>query len=194
MDQRCLMTKKIKEEDLLDACRDGDRDAFEAVFSRHQRRVFSVAMGFFGGNQQIAEDITQQVFLKLYTSIKNFRGDAKIETWLYRITINACLDEQKKRKRISYFPEFLGLDEGINIRYQTNSLFDKEVSDDVREAIGTLKSKYRFPILLKYSEGLSYREMAEVLDCSEGTIASRLNRGHKMLAKKLRHLKSDFGS
>ena len=188
MDQLRSMTKNMTEEDLLDACRDGNRDAFEVIFSRHQKRVFSVANGFFGGNQQIAEDITQQVFLKLYTNIKKFRGDAKVETWLYRITVNACIDEQKKRKRLSYFPEFLGFHEGLDLDLRTKPLFEKEISDDVHEAIGELKPKFRVPILLKYSEGLSYREMAEVLDCSEGTIASRLNRGHKMLARKLKHL------
>jgi RNA polymerase sigma factor (sigma-70 family) len=65
-----------------------------------------------------------------------------------------------------------------------------EVADEVQRAIGELKEKFRLPILLKYSEGLSYEEIAKVLDCSTGTVASRLNRGHKMLAQKLKHLKA----
>ncbi len=187
-----MMTEKMSEHDLIEACRDGDREAFGVIFSRHQKRVFSVAIGFFGGNRQTAEDVTQQVFLKLYTSITNFRGDAKLETWLYRITINTCLDEQRKKKRMAYIPDFLGLGSADANKTHEEKLIMRETSDEVRRALIEIKPKFRLPIVLKYSEGLSYQEMAEVLGCSEGTIASRLNRGHKMLAKKLESLKIDF--
>src|SRR4030095_15449995 len=108
-------------------------------------------------------------------------------TWLYRITVNACLDEQRKSRR------FLALDNVFGLfsprRPQDERVYSREISGEVQKALAALKTKFRLPILLKYVEGLSYEEIAEVLDCSMGTVASRLNRGHKMLAQKLGHLK-----
>jgi len=183
------MTEKRIEPDLLAACRSGEREAFESLYIENQKRVFSVALNFFGGNEQIAKDITQQVFLKIFTSLENFRGDAEFTTWLYRVTVNACLDETRKTRRF-IFTEFLGEIRGR--KTQDEKVYRREISDEVQKAVATLKTKFRLPILLKYSEGLSYEEIAKILDCSMGTVASRLNRGHKMLAGKLGHLKNEF--
>ena len=192
MERLVLMTKKITEQDLLKECKNGDREAFNQLFRSHHKRVFSVAINFFGGNQQIAEDITQQVFLKLYVCLDDFRGDAKLATWLYRITVNSCIDEQKKNYRLSFISDLFKADvTGLGL-VQEERIHREEISDEIQKAIGSLKVKFRLPILLKYSEELSYREMAEVLDCSEGTIASRLNRGLKLLARKLEHLKEEL--
>ncbi len=179
----------MTEQDLLKACRNGDREAFNQLFHKHNKKVFSVAINFFGGNQQIAEDVTQLVFLTLYACLDNFRGDAKLATWLYRITINACIDEQKRNRRFSdvFDLGFAGLKLG-----QDEKIYQLEISDEIQKAIGLLKVKFRIPVLLKYGEDLSYREMAEILNCSEGTIASRLNRGLKLLGRKLAHLKEEL--
>ena len=186
------MTDERTEQDSPAVFTDGGREEFESLFNQNHKRVFSVALNFFGGNQQIAEDITQQVFLKTFTKLENFRGDAELKTWLYRITINACIDEQRKTKRFSFFADLFGFIEPKTKRTQDDKLRDREISAEVQEAVATLKTNYRLPILLKYVEGLSYREMAEILECSEGTIASRLNRGHKMLAQKLKHLRDEI--
>lgn len=185
MERRARMTEKRTEPDLLAECRNGSRKAFESLFLANQKRVFSVALNFFGGRRDLAEDVTQQVFLKIFNKITDFRAEAEFTTWLYRITINACLDEQRKTRKF-FFGEYKVK------KTQDDKVHRKEISDEVQKAIATLKPKYRLPILLKYSEGLSYGEIAKVLDCSIGTVSSRLNRGHKMLAQKLEHLKGEI--
>ena len=184
------MTSKPIEPDLLAACRRGERSAFEQLYIENQKRIYSVALNFFGGNEQTAKDITQQVFLKFYTHLATFRGDAELSTWLYRVTVNACLDEQRKTRRFGFLTDFFS--EFRAKKSQDERIHRREVADAVQSAIGELKPKFRLPILLKYVEGLSYEEIAKILDCSTGTIASRLNRGHKMLATKLGHLKNEL--
>lgn len=190
MENALRMTEKMTEQDLLAECRNGSRRAFELIYQANQRRVFSVALTFFGGEKEIAEDVTQQVFLKIFSKIEGFRGQSELTTWIYRMTVNACIDEQRKKRRFfsigSFFAEF-------RARKSPDEKFEqREVSVEVQKAIGELKPKFRLPILLKYSEGLSYEEIACILECSTGTIASRLNRGHKMLAQKLAHLRKEI--
>src|SRR5207237_6794538 len=100
MERLALMTEKIFESDLLAELKKGSREAFESLYIKNQKRVFSVALNFFGGNEQMAKDITQQVFLKIFHKAVEFRGDAEFTTWLYRITVNACLDERRKTRRL----------------------------------------------------------------------------------------------
>jgi RNA polymerase sigma-70 factor, ECF subfamily len=183
------MDEKQTELNLLTASRSGDKEALQSLFIQNQKRVFSVALNFFGGDQDTAKDITQQVFLKIFGRIAMFRGEAEFTTWLYRITINACLDEQRKTRRFLPFSDFFGFGE---TRTQDDRVYRHEIADQVQKALAELKPKFRLPILLKYVEGLSYEEIARVLECSPGTIASRLNRAHKMLANKLRHLKNEI--
>lgn len=184
------MTEKMIEPDLVAECRSGSREAFESIYKAHQKRVFSVALHFFGGNRAAAEDVTQQVFLKIFNKIAGFRAEAELTTWIYRMTVNACIDEQRKTRRFFSIENFFG--EFRTKKTPVESAERRETADEVQRAIGELKEKYRLPILLKYSEGLSYEEIARILDCSIGTIGSRLNRGHKMLAQKLKHLKTQI--
>ena len=191
MELLARMTEKRIEPDLLAASSSrGEREAFESLYIENQKRVFSVALNFFGGNDELAKDITQQVFLKIYTSLESFRGDAEFTTWLYRVTVNACLDEQRKTRRFVFLTDFSG--EFRAGKTPEEKVDRRELSDEVQKAVATLKTKFRLPILLKYVEGLSYEEIAKILDCSMGTVASRLNRGHKMLAGKLGHLKNEI--
>lgn len=185
------MTDIDQEKDLPVRYGNVDRRAFESIFAAHHQRVFSVALNFFGGDRQAAEDVTQQVFLKIFTSAAIFRGEAGLTTWLYRITVNACIDERRKSRRFSFLTDLFGLKEPKVKRNQEESFDRRELSGEVRQAVGTLKPIFRWPILLKYVEGLSYREIADILGCSEGTVASRLNRGHKLLAEKLGHLRGE---
>ena len=190
MERFALMTEKLTEQDLLAECKNGDREAFESLYNQNQKRVFSVALNFFGGDESLAKDITQQVFLKIFYKVGEFRAESEFTTWLYRMTVNACIDEQRKTRRFFSIENFFG-DFKVK-RAQDDKIHRKEISDEVQKAIATLKPKFRLPILLKYVENLSYQEIAEVLDCSIGTISSRLNRGHKMLANKLGHLKGEI--
>src|SRR5918997_507627 len=99
MEHSALMTEKIFEDELVAGCISGDREAFESLYVQNQKRVFSVALNFFGGNEELAKDVTQQVFLKIFYKIGEFHGRSEFTTWLYRITVNACLDEQRKSRR-----------------------------------------------------------------------------------------------
>lgn len=96
MERRAATGDSVTGEAVIEACQAGDRDAFRLLFERHKDRVYSVALYFFGGAEATAHDITRQVFLKLFTSIAQFQGEAEFSTWLYRVTTNACLDEREE--------------------------------------------------------------------------------------------------
>lgn len=192
MEQAALMRENSADSELLARCRRGSREALHALFVEHRRRVYSVALNFFGGNQAQAEDVTQQVFLKLLTRVEAFRGDAEFTTWIYRITVNACVDETRKLRRFLNLSELFGKAATSNRPGPDEYLDRSQVSSALQVALAGLKPKYRVPILLKYVEGLSYFEIAEVLDTSIGTVSSRIHRGHKLLAGKLAHLKTEI--
>lgn len=189
MEQRAVMSETTIDERVIEACQRGDREAFRLLFEAYKDKVFSIAVYSFGGDVTAASDVSQQIFLKLITSIRQFRGDSAFNTWLYRMVVNACIDEQRKRGRLLQIGEWVSATRIGDRRPQEKHFARIEVSDHVQAAINELTPKLRMPILLKYGEGLSYDEIAEVLECSKGTVASRLNRGHRSLAKKLSHLR-----
>jgi RNA polymerase sigma-70 factor (ECF subfamily) len=193
MEQRAVASEKEITERVIEACQQGDREAFRLLFETYQDKVYSISLYYFKGDEAIAKDVTQQVFLKLMTKIEQFHRDAEFTTWLYRLVVNACMDEQRKRRRFLPFGDGFEMGrQGFERGAQEERYARVELADTVKTAIGELKPKLRLPILLKYVEGLSYEEMAEVLSCSKGTIASRLNRGHKILARRLSHLRGAF--
>jgi RNA polymerase sigma-70 factor (ECF subfamily) len=191
MEQRAVMTDPIVDERVIEACQAGDREAFRLLFETYKDRVFSIAVYSFGGDEAAASDVSQQIFLKLMTSIGRFRGDSAFTTWLYRIVVNACTDEHRKRRRLLAFggtnPPAIAAEK----RPQEKRYAKLEMADSVQAAIRELKPKLRMAILLKYVEDLSYEEISSVLGCSKGTVASRLNRGHQALARKLAHLRNE---
>jgi RNA polymerase sigma-70 factor (ECF subfamily) len=193
MEQLSRMSERQSEADLIEACRQGDRAAFHMLFEAYKDRVFSIAYNF-SGNEATARDVTQQVFLKLFTSINQYREDAQFTTWLYRIVANACVDEQRKRRRFVPFSPDVEVKDMSRRGSQEDRFYRRELADTVRGAISELSPKLRMPILLKYVEGLSYEEIAEALGCSIGTVSSRLNRGHKELARKLSHLRGEVAA
>jgi RNA polymerase sigma-70 factor, ECF subfamily len=192
MESCAAMVESLSGERIVEACRAGDREAFRLLFETHRDRVYSVALYFFGGDEATASDVTQQVFVKLFDKIGQFHGDAEFTTWLYRMATNACIDEQRKRRRFLPFGDAFGMKEPRARMQQEERAARREVADSVKQAVATLKPKLRVVMLLKYFEELSYEEIAEVLGCSKGTVASRLNRGHKILARKLKHLRGSL--
>ncbi len=188
MERLAVMSEPLIDERVIKDCQQGDREAFRLLFEAYKDRVFSIAVYSFQGDQTAAGDVTQQIFLKLMTSIVQFRGESQFATWLHRLVVNTCIDEQRRRKR------HLGLEEAVGMhstgeRKPERGYERQELADTVKAAISELKPKFRMPVLLKYVEGLSYEEIADVLGCSKGTVASRLNRGHKELARRLAHLR-----
>jgi RNA polymerase sigma-70 factor, ECF subfamily len=188
------MTKHHIDVSTIEACQRGDSEAFRRVFEAYKDRVYSIALCFFDGNESTAKDITQDVFLKLMTTISQFQKRSEFSTWLYRLVTNACLDRKRTLRRLLFFA---GTRE-FELPDRRGSLEDRyiqsEVERSVRKVIAEMKPKLRMTVLLKYFEDLSYDEIATVLGCSSGTVASRLNRAHLILARRLAHLRSAVAS
>ncbi|MEK6285984.1 MAG: sigma-70 family RNA polymerase sigma factor [Acidobacteriota bacterium] len=193
MEQLAIMSERQTEAETIEACKQGDRDAFHDLFEAHKDRVYTIAF-HYSGDEAMARDVCQQVFLKLFTSINQFREDSQFTTWLYRIVANACADEHRKRKRFVPFSPEIEARNMVAKGSQEEAYNKRQVAESVRGAIAELTPKLRLPILLKYVEGLSYDEIAESLGLSIGTVSSRLNRGHKMLARKLDHLRGELAA
>ena len=178
--------------EIIESCRMGDRVAFHALYEAHKDKVYSIALYFFHGDPSAASDATQQVFLKLISGIRQFRGDSEFSTWLHRLVVNTCLDHAKagKRRGPTFDPaELSGIPAAAS---QQQDAEKSEVAGTVQSALSSLPPKLRLPVLLRYFEDLSYGEMAEVLNCSVGTVASRLHKGHKLLAEKLAKLRRNW--
>ncbi|HTS26901.1 MAG TPA: sigma-70 family RNA polymerase sigma factor [Bryobacteraceae bacterium] len=174
------------ERELVAACQRGEAEAFRELFETYKDKVHSIALRY-SGNSAVAMDIAQDTFLKLFSSIRDFRGDASFETWVYRLVVNSCLDHKRKYRRlIPMADEVL-----TSLRSSGDSLAEvlrAELSGLIRTAVDRLAPDLRIAIILRYTEGLSYAEISEVLGCSPGTVASRLNRAHKALERRLAHL------
>lgn len=180
--------------EILEACRRGDREAFRTLYETYKDRVYSVAFHFFHGDADAASEVTQQVFLKLMRDAARFRGEAAFSTWLYRLVVNACVDRSRRRNAAPVAQDPDALD-GFTSR--TASVEDQfartEVSGSVQAAIASLPAKLRAAILLRYFDELSYADMARALNCSIGTVASRLSRGHRLLAQRLAPVRRAWG-
>jgi RNA polymerase sigma-70 factor (ECF subfamily) len=172
--------------EIIESCRLGDRDAFRALYDAYKDRVYSISLYFFHGDPAIASDVTQQVFLKVMTSIQQFRGDAEFSTWLYTLVVNACLDVARSRKSDAVSADRSRMEAFAAPGSQEEDYAHAQMANSVRAAVSVLPPKFRIAVLLRYFEDLSYEQMAESLHCSMGTVASRLSRGHKMLAERLK--------
>jgi RNA polymerase sigma-70 factor (ECF subfamily) len=170
---------------LIEACRRGEREAFCLLFESCKDSVYAIARNFTGDDAG-AHDVTQEVFLKLFAAIRGYRGQSQFRTWLYRLVVNVCVDEHRRRRR--FIPAGPArapapaptLDDRLSRR---------EIERQVQTALLTLSPRLRLVLLLRHVEGLSYEEIAAASGCSPGTVASRLNRGHRHLARRLAHLR-----
>ena len=167
-------------------------EALTALFERHQRRVFNVALRVLG-DWSAAQDVAQDVFINLERSVRSFRADASFVSWIYRITVNRAIDHRRREARrpaskLGDMP--LAMEEsglpGRSARTPLDHAMNRtEAAVQVQAALDGLSPKLRAIAVLRYVEGLSYEDLADVLDCSMGTIKSRLNRAHAALAKAL---------
>ncbi len=174
------MAQPESDASILEGCRNGDPDAQRRVFEQHKDRVFSIALNYLEGDHAAAEDVTQEVFVKVFRAARTFRHDARISTWLYRITANACRDELRRRRRILLFG-----DVPTNLETSVDPDEPLEVDAKLKAALGRLSPKLRIVVLLRHFDDLSYDEIATALNVTAGTVASRLNRAHKFLAHEL---------
>jgi RNA polymerase sigma-70 factor (ECF subfamily) len=186
------MVLEQTERELIEACQRGEREAFRELFERHKDKVYSIALRY-GGDATIAMDIAQDAFLKLFSGIRSFRGDSSFESWLYRLVVNSCFDQKRKTRRL--MPLVDGLLDALQSPGASalDEMMRSELSSRVRAVVESLPPDQRMVIVLRYTQGLSYDEIAVILGCSTGTIASRLNRVHKLLERRLSRLAGTQG-
>ncbi|AUS98714.1 RNA polymerase subunit sigma-24 [Clostridium thermosuccinogenes] len=193
-----------REKDLLKKARNGDIEAFEQLIEDYQKRVFNIALRMIG-NYDDANELAQEVFIRIFKSIKDFKEESSLSTWIYRITTNVCLDEIRKRKNknVVSLDEEVKLEEGDlqrqveDTRPTPDVIAEKnEVRKLVKDAIMSLPEEQRTVIILRDIQGFSYEEIAKIMKCPEGTVKSRINRSRQILRDRLKPkmelLKGDY--
>jgi RNA polymerase sigma-70 factor, ECF subfamily len=177
-------------EQLIRACQDGNLEAQRELYECYKAKVYSLAV-YLTGDAEMARDLTQEIFLKVFRDLRAFRFESNFNSWLYRLATNTCLNALRSRRthREAPIDEVLGtpaeIDAGCQLEQQQA---DRSIQQAVRTAILSLKPPLRAVIVLRYIENLSYGEISEALSLSPGTVAARLNRAHRLLKRKLRSL------
>ena len=173
---------------IADLC-EGDETALAPLVERYKRMVYRLAMQITK-NHADADDVMQETFIKVYRSIRTFRKDAAFETWLYRITVNEALNfvKRRERQRTSTLETASEADYEASTRYRAQLANDPhahaekvELRHHVTEAVNSLPLKHRTVVILHEFEGLTHAEIASILNCSEGTVRSRLHYARKKL-------------
>jgi RNA polymerase sigma-70 factor (ECF subfamily) len=171
----------------------GDAAAFEDIVRAHQDRIYNLCR-YLLRNEADAQDAAQDVFLKAFKGLKDFRPEASLYTWLYRIAVNTCIDRQRKPFFRSFFRESgsgTGADAGLlELRSDEPSperlVESRQISQQIQSALKRLSPKLRAAIVLKEIEGLSYEEIGGVLEISLGTVKSRISRAREELQEILK--------
>ncbi len=173
---------------IADLC-EGDETALAPLVEKYKRMVYRLAMQITK-NHADADDVMQETFIKVYRSIRTFRKDAAFETWLYRIAVNEALNfvKRRERQRESTLETASEADYEAITRYRAQIANDPHVHAEkaelrhhVTEAVNSLSLKHRTVVILHEFEGLTHAEIASILNCSEGTIRSRLHYARKKL-------------
>ena len=171
---------------LVQRVRTGDQRAYKTLVERYQRKVFSVALGMLKDREE-ARDVAQEAFVKVYRYLDHFKGDASFYTWLYRITVNICIDVLRRRGALKgeqvEFDEQQQMDVSeanlgaLGTRLGTNpqkSMLRKELAEKIQAALAEVPEKHRAILLLRELEGMSYEDLSRTLDIPKGTVMSRL--------------------
>ncbi len=181
--------RKMDDETLISEFQSGNLDVYRFIVERYQERIRNLLFSIFR-DRDFIDDLAQEVFIKAYQALPNFRFEASFYTWLYRIAINKSRDELRKKKT-RRFLSFQTLDEGVekelNIRLSVQQE-NKDTKELVALGLQTLPEKFRMSVVLKDIEGLSYEEIADVMQCELGTVKSRISRARAMLRKALKPL------
>lgn len=189
------------DEILINRSKNGDMEAFEQLVRRYENKVYTVAYRFLG-NHADASDLAQDTFLKLYHALPGFRGESSFTTWLYRITANACRDEIRRQQRF----HVVSLDSetanhGANYMSRVSGsapspeeVFErKEFNGVIQQCINSLSDEHRLILIMREIQGMSYDEIAGVLQCSLGTVKSRLSRARRAFKEKFNSLRELTG-
>lgn len=183
------MKSQLDDNVLIDRFLAGDERAFNTLAEKYKRKIYLTAYRLLG-NHEDARDITQEVIIKMYNELKNFRRESSIYTWIYRITTNLSLNELKKRKIRNFFDydeveEWLFKDEtqSPELSYREN-----ELSNKIQEAISKLPDKQKTVFTLRYYDGLSYEEISEILGTSIGALKANYFHAINKLQKELKNV------
>lgn len=171
------------DDELVRAFLHGDREAFGALVERHERRVYNLAFRMLG-NTEDARDTSQDVFITCLRKLSGFRGASSFTTWLHRITVNACYDALRKRRR----EELVGdEDEGFPEPPSSGPDLAEEaaLTVDIQRALLRVPEEFRVVVVMHDVQGVPYEEIAEALGAPVGTVKSRLHRGRVALARAL---------
>ncbi|MBQ9267543.1 MAG: sigma-70 family RNA polymerase sigma factor [Clostridia bacterium] len=181
----------IDEKELVRRAKDGDLKAYEEIISLYEKKVFSTIYYMVKNDNEI-EDIAQEVFIKIYKNLGNFKEESTLYTWIYRITINVCIDEIKKRKKVVYLDETIDTEDGeMELQLPDESKSPSEIveENDLKErlerCIRKLPENQRIMIVLRDIKGFTYMEIAEMLKMNLGTVKSKINRARASLKELL---------
>jgi len=180
--------------ELVIKIKNGDQNAFRQLFEQYQHLVYNTCYRM-SGNREEAEDITQDVFIKIIHAAGKFRGDAKLSSWIYRIAVNTCLKKERRKKLENWISlEFLFQDEGKLQPQSPDKTPDQQVEilekeQIVQNAIRNLPERQKTALILHRYENLSYQEIAAVMEISLSAVESLLHRAKENLTKKLIPLK-----
>jgi len=177
----------------------GDTGAFEELVTMYQDRIYGLSYQLTG-NHADAEDLAQNTFIKAYKALPKFRNEADFGTWLHRIAVNLSINEKRKKKPDVSLDSPVQTQEGemprmvaSNGESPEEAYENKEFRGMVRNALWELSSEHRTVLVLREMQGYSYDEIAGMLDCSLGTIKSRINRARQTLKKEITRLAAENG-
>jgi RNA polymerase sigma-70 factor (ECF subfamily) len=173
--------RKIEENDLIKASLAGDKLAFGEIVNRYRKMVARTVKGMLG-DSVFAEDIGQEVFIKLYNSLSEFRGESKLATYIQKIAVNLTLNELKRRKRSFSMFSHKGDDEIYEFEVADHEDEKRrDAKEMVNKALMNLDPKFRIVVIMRMLQGYSTKETAEMLELPLGTVLSRLSRAQEQL-------------
>ena len=179
-----------EETEMISRCQQGDQEALREIFDKYNKKVYRIAYGVVRQRED-ALDIVQEVFIKLFRSIRNFKGRSKFYTYLYRLALNTAIDHVRKKGRyaVSSLDQEGAVQPEEDFEKRPDRVFlQKELEGRVSLAMEKLPVDQKMALLLREVEGLSYQEMAEAMGSSIGTVMSRLHYGRR----KMRELLKDY--
>lgn len=177
-----------EESEIISRCQQGDQEALKEIFDKYHKKVYRIAYGVVRHREE-AFDIVQEVFIKLFRSIKNFKGRSQFYTYLYRMVMNTAIDHARKagKQFISSLDEEGSFEPFDNVeRGPERMLLQKELEGRVKLAMDKLPAEQKAALIFRDVEGLSYQEMSEAMGCSIGTVMSRLHYGRRRVQELLK--------
>ncbi len=181
-----------KEKDIITRILNGESSLFERIVESYSTMIFRVAMGYLHSKED-AEDITQEVFIKAYRSLSTFNMEAQLSTWLYRITVNSCLNHIERKQKKSIFSRLedstwlLGSRKSADKNPEEQSIA-KEKAEAIRVAIDSLPEKQRSAFILQKYNELSQKEISVIMEITEGAVEQLLMRAKNNLKSKLKNI------